>query len=236
MSRSKINLQDQVSNTDVNFVSRWSKLKYESKQKSQTIAVDVATSDESTEDKTLIKNTVEDKQQAAVKILSDDDMPDIESMTADSDYTDFLSPGVSEELRNLALRKLFLSEVFNIRDGLDEYDDDFTHFESLGDIVTADMKHQIELQAQRKAEDLLQHEKSLTDNDIIENESVEDNCDDVENNISDSAEVDSVSEQHDFKNNNKTVAEKNTSTSTRTLDENAEYIDLKTNKTDENTG
>ncbi|MCW9048251.1 MAG: DUF3306 domain-containing protein [Gammaproteobacteria bacterium] len=234
MDRSKNNLQDQVSDTDENFVSRWSKLKYESKQNSETNTADEATSDESTENKTLIRNTVEDEQQAAVKVLSDVDMPDIESMTADSDYSDFLSPGVSEELRNLALRKLFLSEVFNIRDGLDEYDDDYTHFESLGDIVTADMKHQIELQAQRKAEELLQHEKSLTDNDRTEDESVEDNSVDVHSNISDSAEVDGINEQHDFKNNYKTVAEKNTST--RALDENAEYIDLKINKTDENTG
>lgn len=234
MDRSKNNLQDQVSNTDENFVSRWSKLKYESKQNSEKTAGDKTTTDESTENKTLIQNTVEDEQQAAVKVLSDDDMPDIESMTADSDYTDFLSPGVSEELRNLALRKLFLSEVFNIRDGLDEYDDDYTHFESLGDIVTADMKHQIELQTQRKAEELLQYEKSLSDNNRTEDESVEDNSDDVHSNNSDSAEVDNVNEQHDFKNNNKNVAEKNTST--EALDENAEYIDLKINITDENTG
>ena len=237
MSRSKINIQDQEVTADVNFVSRWSKLKYENRQNSETDLGDEAATDEITENKTTMQDgVIDEEQQASVKVLTDEDMPDIESMTPDSDYTDFLSPGVSEELRNLALRKLFLSEVFNIRDGLDEYDGDYTHFESLGDIVTADMKHQIELQAQRKAEELLQHEKSLTDNDRIEDESVEDNSDDVHSNISDSAEVDSVNEQHEFKNNNKNVAEKNTCTSTITLDEKAEYIDLKINKIDENTG
>ncbi len=63
-----------------------------------------------------------------------------------------MSSGVSDELRNLALRKLFRAPVFNIRDGLDEYDDDFTQFEKLGDIVTSDMKHRIEMEQQKLQE------------------------------------------------------------------------------------
>ena len=83
------------------------------------------------------------------KILTDADMPPIESLDEDSDYSGFLSPGVSEELRRRALRKLFFSAAFNVRDGLDDYDDDFTSFEALGDMVTADMKHQKEVEAER---------------------------------------------------------------------------------------
>ncbi|NIQ95758.1 MAG: hypothetical protein GWN87_17280, partial [Desulfuromonadales bacterium] len=41
---------------------------------------------------------------------------------------------------------------FNIRDGLDDYDEDFRTFASLGDIVTADMKHQQELAEARARE------------------------------------------------------------------------------------
>ena len=52
--------------------------------------------------------------------LTDDDMPPIESLDENSDYSAFMSEGVSDELRNLALRKLFKAPVFNIRDGLDE--------------------------------------------------------------------------------------------------------------------
>ncbi|WP_025770872.1 DUF3306 domain-containing protein [Thioalkalivibrio sp. HK1] len=83
------------------------------------------------------------------KILTDADMPPIETLDEHSDYSGFLSPGVSEELRRRALRKLFLSAAFNVRDGLDDYDDDFTSFEALGDMVTADMKHQMEVEAER---------------------------------------------------------------------------------------
>lgn len=87
------------------------------------------------------------------------DLPDIDSLTEDSDYSAFMAPNVSGELRNLALRKLFKSSVFNIRDGLDDYDEDFTTFEKLGDIVTSDMRHH----AERKEKEKLAREEALKD-------------------------------------------------------------------------
>jgi hypothetical protein len=84
--------------------------------------------------------------------LTDADMPPLESLTIDSDFTGFLSEKVSESLRRAALRRLFHSSEFNIVDGLDEYAEDFTRFEALGDIVTADMRHQIEVAARKQAE------------------------------------------------------------------------------------
>ena len=83
------------------------------------------------------------------KDLTDEDMPPIDSLDENSDYSGFLSPGVTEGLRRRALRKLFMSAVFNVRDGLDDYDEDFTNFEALGDIVTSDMRHQAEAEAER---------------------------------------------------------------------------------------
>ena len=83
------------------------------------------------------------------KILTDEDMPPLDSLDEGSDYSGFLSPGVSEGLRRRALRKLFMSAVFNVPDGLDDYDDDFTSFQALGDIVTSDMRHQAEMEAER---------------------------------------------------------------------------------------
>lgn len=70
--------------------------------------------------------------------LTDADMPPLSSLTSESDFSGFLSPGVSEELRKLALRKLFSLPSFQVRDGLDDYDDDFTVFEPLGDTPTND--------------------------------------------------------------------------------------------------
>ncbi|MEW8323900.1 MAG: DUF3306 domain-containing protein [Candidatus Thiodiazotropha taylori] len=82
----------------------------------------------------------------------DEDMPPLESLDDSSDYSGFLSPKVSEPLRKMALRKLFHGSDFNLCDGLDDYAEDFTTFEALGDVITADLKHQLEMQAQREAE------------------------------------------------------------------------------------
>ena len=82
--------------------------------------------------------------------LTDADMPALETLDEDSDYSGFMSSGVSDELRKMALRKLFSAPGFNVRDGLDEYDDDYTKFEKLGDVVTCDMKHQMEMEAMKK--------------------------------------------------------------------------------------
>jgi len=234
MTRSKIKPQNQEVTAEVDFVSRWSKLKYDNRHNSEVIE-----GDKSVENKVALQDGVSDsEQQTDVKVLTDEDMPDIKSMTPDSDYTDFLSPGVSEELRNAALRKLFLSEVFNIRDGLNEYDEDYTHFESLGDIVTADMKHQLELKAERMAEQILQDEQGLNDDGSTVDELNHENRLKADSAEGDPVEVDLVevdhgNEQDQFKNNNnKNAADK----STRKFDETAEHIDLQIYKTDKDTG
>ena len=85
-------------------------------------------------------------------------MPPLASLNEDSDYAGFLSEKVSESLRRAALRKLFHSSAFRVIDDLDDYAEDFTTFEALGDIVTADMRHQQEIEAQREAERLAEQE------------------------------------------------------------------------------
>jgi hypothetical protein len=99
-------------------------------------------------------------------------MPPLESLDGNSDYSPFLSPRVSAELRRLALRKLFRSPGFNITDGLDDYDEDFTQFATLGDIVTHDMRWMRELEAERaKAKESLhaqRHASHRTNDNIRE--------------------------------------------------------------------
>ncbi len=99
----------------------------------------------------------------AERVLTDDDMPPIESLNEDSDYSPFMSPGVSDSLRRLALRKMFLSSKYNFTDGLDDYADDFTKFAPLGNIITADMRHQMEMQAQRAKEKLEEEARAALD-------------------------------------------------------------------------
>lgn len=121
------------------FLTRWSRRKQQSNKEETVEPENEAAAD------------AED-QAATAPVKRDEDMPAIESIDENSDVSDFFSPGVSEALRKVALRKFFHSPAFNVVDGLDDYDDDFKTFQALGDIVTADMRHQQELEQQRKEE------------------------------------------------------------------------------------
>jgi len=78
-------------------------------------------------------------------------LPPIESLGEESDYSAFLASDVPADLRRKALRKLFQSPKFNVRDGLDDYDLDYTSPEPLGDIVTAEMRHRLRIELERLA-------------------------------------------------------------------------------------
>jgi len=80
------------------------------------------------------------------------ELPPLESLDADSDYSAFLNARVPEDLRKKALHKLFHSPKFNVRDGLDDYDLDFSKPEPLGEIITAEMRHRIRVELERLAE------------------------------------------------------------------------------------
>ena len=108
--------------TDESFLSRWSRRK--------------------SEDKT--ETPAQPPAESQPPPPTDEDMPPVESLSADDDISGFMSPKVSETLRRRALRQIFFSGKFNIRDGLDDYDDDFTEFAPLGDIITAEMRRQKE--------------------------------------------------------------------------------------------
>ncbi len=100
--------------------------------------------------------------------LTDADMPSLETLGEDDSYSGFLSPEVSEKLRKVALRKLFHGAGFNIRDGLDDYDEDFTVFQPLGDIVTADMRHREEMLERKSQEALAQQDGNSEESPIME--------------------------------------------------------------------
>jgi hypothetical protein len=79
------------------------------------------------------------------------ELPPLESLDEDSDYSAFLGKGVPPDVKQKALQKLFHSPKFNVRDGLDDYDWDFTNPEPLGDIITAEMRYRVERELERLA-------------------------------------------------------------------------------------
>jgi hypothetical protein len=136
-------------------LSRWSRRKQQTTEQTleEDLALQLAEQDLVEVDlPATVAGQDAQEAEASEAVLTDTDMPAIESLSEDSNFSQFMSSGVSDELRNLALRKMFKAPFFNIRDGLDEYDEDFTTFEKLGDIVTCDMRHQMEVEAKKKLE------------------------------------------------------------------------------------
>lgn len=54
------------------------------------------------------------------------DLPALDTLTIDSDYTVFMQPGVDAQVTRTALKKLFSDPRFNVMDGLDVYISDYS--------------------------------------------------------------------------------------------------------------
>jgi hypothetical protein len=52
-------------------------------------------------------------------------MADVQSLTKDSDYTQFMAGEVAPEVKNAAMKKLFTDPHFNVMDRMDVYIDDY---------------------------------------------------------------------------------------------------------------
>lgn len=79
--------------------------------------------------------------------LTDEDMPDIATLDANSDLRGFMSGKVSEALRMQALTKVFHSPKYNQICLCAEYADDYTNFLPMGNIVPHDLKQAIAREA-----------------------------------------------------------------------------------------
>lgn len=118
-------------------LSRWSRRKAEA-----AAAVGTETAGESAampEDEAAV---VEQQAAAAAGAAADTppegapELPDLATLTADSDYTVFLAAGVAEETRREALRILWRSDpVLANLSGLNDYDDDYRAIGTVQQVV-----------------------------------------------------------------------------------------------------
>ena len=183
------------------FASRWSRRKQEVAQDADTaVAVE--------EEIIIDEATLAEQKLEKLNALTDEDMPDIETLNEDSDFSGFMSTGVSEALRKMALQKLFHGKSYNVRDGLDEYDGDYTSFEKLDpSVITCDMKHLIEVETEklRLAKEEKEKEKLLkSEIEADEVEVVEQELDSVD---SEDKEVKGEDKQDEIKSMREEVAE-----------------------------
>lgn len=71
----------------------------------------------------------------------DDTLPDPESLPPGSDFSRYLQEGVSQVLRRRALRRLWQAEHYQVRDGLDDYDGDYSQLEPMAREVAEQLRH-----------------------------------------------------------------------------------------------
>ncbi len=138
MGRENKPRQDTADNRE-DFLARWSRRKLDAER----VEPGAAGGEIDT-----VKTTAPADEQAE-KVLTDADMPPIETLDGDSDYSPFLSPGVSDDLRHQAMRKLFGQPEFNVTDGLNDYDEDFTQFAGLGNVITHEMKRMLQRELEK---------------------------------------------------------------------------------------
>ncbi|XKF15719.1 DUF3306 domain-containing protein [Halomonas sp. BLK-85] len=91
---------------------------------SSSVAEDETLKDEASNADELPEEAVSEEVPPAPGSL-DHTLPDPETLDAGSDFSAFMSPGVSSTLRRKALRQLWSTGDYNIRDGLNDYDQDF---------------------------------------------------------------------------------------------------------------
>lgn len=142
-----LDLQEEEGTGEETFLKRWSRRKLEDETVNTPPEVEMLQPEPQ-----LATDVPEEAQPLVTTDLdpTDEDMPPLEALDENSDYSGFLSPKVSESLRRQALRKLFHLPQFNITDGLNDYDDDYTQHEKLGSVVTHEMKRLLKREAEKQ--------------------------------------------------------------------------------------
>jgi hypothetical protein len=69
------------------------------------------------------------------------DLPPVDSLTFESDFSAFLRANVEESVKRAALKKLLHDPRFNVMDGLDTYIDDYTQNEGISEEMLKTLDH-----------------------------------------------------------------------------------------------
>lgn len=125
------------------FLSRWSKRKLEESSQHDEEITPIAETEQSEDNVTALSNA--DESSDALNIDEDSQAPDITATlevekTEEMSVAQLLVSEASESVKKAALRKMFLSEEFNVRDGLDDYDDDYSNLKSLSQDVAETLR------------------------------------------------------------------------------------------------
>ncbi|TKF08167.1 DUF3306 domain-containing protein [Vibrio kanaloae] len=214
-----------------NFFSRWSQRKLDEStdepfEAEQTLEEIELTSSDSVSSEILSTDLSPAAAAEAPQPLesdaleSDEEAHAVDSQDTASESTEDLSVAqllvseASERVKKTALRKLFLSEEFNVRDGLDDYDDDYSNLKTLSEGVAETLRDWVK---DKTEEDTVNESDQVADNEeeILIDE-VDDSINEAEVTESELSESDEIAgEQKElYKNtvtsNNDTVTNEDT--------------------------
>lgn len=161
-----------------NFFSRWSQRKLDEStdepfEAEQTLEEIELTSSDSVSSEILSTDLSPAAAAEAPQPLesdaleSDEEAHAVDSQDTASESTEDLSVAqllvseASERVKKTALRKLFLSEEFNVRDGLDDYDDDYSNLKTLSEGVAETLRDWVK---DKTEEDTVNESDQVADN------------------------------------------------------------------------
>jgi hypothetical protein len=109
------------------FLSRWSRRKTEAREPEDLLKEELPEAELVDEQvPSPSEDAVEPSELGSEEAEETTELPDIESLTKDSDYSAFMRPDVDPGIRKRALSKLWRSDpVYANVDGLNDYDGDF---------------------------------------------------------------------------------------------------------------
>ncbi len=129
------------------FLKRWSERKLSQRREEEEVVAEAVPMQPATLPEPPVDDNTPAQQHDVTAEVSGEEttpIPDLQSLGEESDFSRFLKSDVAEALRRKALRKLFHLPEYNISDGLNDYDEDYTAFAPLGSLVTAEMKRAFE--------------------------------------------------------------------------------------------
>ncbi|OBT25915.1 hypothetical protein A9266_04790 [Vibrio tasmaniensis] len=161
-----------------NFFSRWSQRKLDGStdeplEVEQTLEAPELTSSDSSSSEISPADLSSEMEAAAPQSLESDaletneevDAADVQDpepeATEDLSVAQLLVSEASESVKKAALRKLFLSEEFNVRDGLDDYDDDYSNLKTLSEGVAETLRDWVK---DKTEEDTVNEPEQVADN------------------------------------------------------------------------
>lgn len=150
------------------FFSRWSQRKLDGDKATDVESPEPDSTTDNTQASELTQVSKQEPSLASEQVSADVSSESLDS-SVDSPEGDGESPSVaqllvseaSESVKKAALRKLFLSEEFNVRDGLDDYDDDYSNLKSLGEGVADTLRDWVKETVEDSESEVTQTQEEL---------------------------------------------------------------------------